>query len=152
MSSTQARLSGGAKRPRFEAAHVTLEVVVIPSSSVARAKSFYKALGWRLDVDFADSDGVRIVQFDPTGSECAVRLSAEGAPSSPGSSRHLYLAVIDIDATRSELLACGHDVGEVLHDRWLGDRFCTEGRVTGHEPDWYAAYTLAELVRASVPA
>ena len=35
-----------------------LEVVVIPVSDVDRAKAFYVGLGWRLDADFADGDGV----------------------------------------------------------------------------------------------
>ena len=35
-----------------------LEVVVIPVSDVDRAKRFYGSLGWRLDADFADGDGL----------------------------------------------------------------------------------------------
>jgi predicted enzyme related to lactoylglutathione lyase len=38
-----------------------LEVVVIPVSDVDRAKAFYERLGWRLDADFADDHGFRIV-------------------------------------------------------------------------------------------
>jgi catechol 2,3-dioxygenase-like lactoylglutathione lyase family enzyme len=44
-----------------------LEVVVIPVSDVDRAKAFYQGLGWRLDADFADGQGFRIVQFTPPG-------------------------------------------------------------------------------------
>ena len=45
-----------------------LEVVVVPVSDVDRAKDFYKRLEFREDVDFAGSDGYRIVQLTPPGS------------------------------------------------------------------------------------
>ena len=32
-------------------------VVVVPVSDVDKAKDFYQALGWRLDADFAKSEG-----------------------------------------------------------------------------------------------
>ena len=38
-----------------------LEVVVIPVSDVDRSKSFYGKLGWRLDADFADGKGWRVI-------------------------------------------------------------------------------------------
>ncbi len=34
-----------------------LEVVVVPVSDVDKAKGFYQGLGWRLDADFAKSEG-----------------------------------------------------------------------------------------------
>jgi len=48
-----------------------LEVVVIPVTDVDRAKAFYAGLDWRLDADFADEQGFRIVQFTPPGSGCS---------------------------------------------------------------------------------
>jgi hypothetical protein len=44
------------------------EVHTIPVSDVDRAKHFYLGLGWRLDLDDAPLDGLRIVQFTPPGS------------------------------------------------------------------------------------
>jgi catechol 2,3-dioxygenase-like lactoylglutathione lyase family enzyme len=40
-----------------------LEVVVIPVSDVDRSKDFYSSLGWRLDADFPNDNGFRIVQL-----------------------------------------------------------------------------------------
>jgi Bleomycin resistance protein-like N-terminal len=43
-----------------------LEIVVIPVSDVARSKEFYGGqLGWRLDADFDDGKGFRVIQFTP---------------------------------------------------------------------------------------
>ena len=53
-----------------------LEVVVITVSDVDRAKAFYASLGWRVDADFADGQGFRIVQFTPPGSACSRFSSA----------------------------------------------------------------------------
>src|SRR6478672_1847758 len=49
-----------------------LEVVIIPVSDVDRAKRFYGSLGWRLDGDFANDEGWRVVQLTPPGSPCSV--------------------------------------------------------------------------------
>ena len=48
------------------------EIVVIPVSDVDRAKKFYANLGWRLDADYDDGKGVRVLQFTPPGSACSV--------------------------------------------------------------------------------
>lgn len=53
-----------------------LEAVVIPVSYVDRAKAFYLGLGWRLDADFADSEGLRIVHFTSPGSTCAIKFGS----------------------------------------------------------------------------
>jgi catechol 2,3-dioxygenase-like lactoylglutathione lyase family enzyme len=42
-----------------------LEVAIIPVSDVDRSKEFYAGLGWRLDVDDAPLEGLRIVPFTP---------------------------------------------------------------------------------------
>src|SRR4051812_25056893 len=49
-----------------------LEVVVLGVSDVDRAKAFYMNLGWRLDADFATSDGWRVVQVTPHNSQASV--------------------------------------------------------------------------------
>src|SRR5690349_11210779 len=81
-----------------QAADMKLEVTVIPVADVDRAKRFYAALGWRLDMDFDKGDGeFRVIQFTPPGSQCSI-IFGKGIPSGvPGSARGL-LAVSDIDA------------------------------------------------------
>ncbi len=112
-----------------------LEVVVIPVSDVDRAKAFYVGLGWRLDADFADDKGFRIVQLTPPGSPCSVQFGTEMTSVPPGSAQALYLVVADIDAARGELVARGVDVSGVFHEGSLGDRFHADGRVDGPAAD-----------------
>ena len=56
-----------------------LEVAVLPVADADRAKAFYTALGWREDADFPISEGFRVLQFTPPGSQ---KYSSE-----PGSRR-----------------------------------------------------------------
>jgi catechol 2,3-dioxygenase-like lactoylglutathione lyase family enzyme len=44
-----------------------LEVVVIPVSDVGRAKEFYARLGWRLDADYDNGTGFRVIHSLPRG-------------------------------------------------------------------------------------
>lgn len=48
-----------------------LEVIVLPVSDVDRAKDFYEAVGFRLDVDNTFSDDYRLVRLAPPGSQTA---------------------------------------------------------------------------------
>jgi len=57
-----------------------LEVAVVPVSDVDRAKSFYQALGWRLDADFSSSPDSRVVQLTPPGSACAIIFGTGSLP------------------------------------------------------------------------
>jgi catechol 2,3-dioxygenase-like lactoylglutathione lyase family enzyme len=99
-----------------------LEVVVIPVSDVARAKEFYKKLGWRLDVT-----PPVVVQFTPPGSWCSVQFGKNLSSAAPGSAKS-YLIVSDIVAARERLVAAGIEVGEFFH---IGP----EGRVSGLDPE-----------------
>jgi len=92
-----------------------LEVVIIPVSDVDRAKEFYSKLGWRLDADFTAGDDWRGVQFTPPGSGCSVIFGKNVTTAAPGSAQGLYLAVSDIESTRSDLLRRGVAVSEVFH-------------------------------------
>src|SRR6187551_1693626 len=92
-----------------------LEIVVIPVSNVDRAKEFYAKLGWRLDADFASSDGWRVVQFTPPGSGCSVIFGTNVTGAAPGSAQGLYLVVSDVEAARTELIGRGVEVSEVFH-------------------------------------
>ena len=93
-----------------------LEVVVIPVSDVDKAKDFYRGLGWRLDADFAKSEGFRVVQLTPPASPCSVIFGIGITSATPGSADGLQLVVTDVEAARDELISRGADVSEVFHD------------------------------------
>ncbi len=92
------------------------EIVVIPVSDVARAKEFYAKLGWRLDADYDDGKGFRIIQFTPPGSGCSVIFGKNITSAAPGSAQGLYLIVSDIEAARKALLDRGVEVSGVFHN------------------------------------
>jgi catechol 2,3-dioxygenase-like lactoylglutathione lyase family enzyme len=93
-----------------------LEVVVLPVSDVDRAKRFYEALGWRLDIDYVANEDFRVVQLTPPGSECSIIIGKGITSAVPGSVQGLHLVVADIEAARRELVGRGIDVGNVFHD------------------------------------
>ncbi len=125
--------------------NLKLEVVVIPVSDVDRAKEFYKRLGFREDIDFAGSDGYRVVQLTPPGSACSVIFGRKVTSAQPGSVDRLVMAVDDIAAAHDALRSHGVEVS-VFHDAGggLGGGFTagTEGRAAGPEPQRrsYASY------------
>jgi len=92
-----------------------LEVVVIPVSDVDRAKQFYSRLGWRLDADRTAGDNFRLVQFTPPGSGSSIQFGVNLTSAAPGSAQAILLAVDDIEAARSELIARGVDASPVFH-------------------------------------
>jgi catechol 2,3-dioxygenase-like lactoylglutathione lyase family enzyme len=111
--STNAVRSNGATVARFD---MKFEVVVIPVSDVDRAKEFYGKLGWRLDADFDNGEGFRVIQFTPPGSGCSVIFGSDVTAAVPGSAQGLYLIVSDIQTARDELVGHGVDASEVFHD------------------------------------
>jgi catechol 2,3-dioxygenase-like lactoylglutathione lyase family enzyme len=114
------------------------EVTVVPVSDVDRAKEFYGRLGWRLDADFPNDNGFRVVQFTPPGSGSSVQFGAKITSAAPGSARGLYLIVSDIKAARDQLAASGAEVSEVFHPGQPGAQFQPEGtgdRAGGPAPD-----------------
>ena len=92
-----------------------LEAILLPTSSVARTKTFYESLGWRVEAD-ESVDDLRLVQMTPPGSACAIIFGVGITSASPGSVRGLLLGVTDIEAARADLRARGADVGEIFHD------------------------------------
>jgi catechol 2,3-dioxygenase-like lactoylglutathione lyase family enzyme len=56
------------------------EIVVIPVSYADRAKEFYGRLGWRLDADFNNGKGFRVIQF----TRLALDARSSSARMSPG--------------------------------------------------------------------
>jgi catechol 2,3-dioxygenase-like lactoylglutathione lyase family enzyme len=112
-----------------------LEVVVVPVSDVDRAKRFYEALGWRMDIDYVAGDAFRVVQLTPPGSECSIIIGTGITSAAPGSVEALQLTVFDIEAARADLIDRGVDVGEIFHD--AGGVFHhagTDGREPGPDP------------------
>jgi len=120
-----------------------LEVVVLPVRHVDQAKAFYRAAGFREDIDYSSGDDFRVVQFTPPGSGASVVFGKGITSAPPGSVQGLLLVVSDIVSARSELLERGVDVGEVFHD--LGKVFYRDSpasEVPGPDPAGrdYASY------------
>src|SRR5438270_6505762 len=135
MSSVQDGTAPAGDTAGLETIDLKLEVVVIPVSDVDRAKAFYEGLGWRLDADFADDEGFRIVQFTPPGSACSIQFGSKMTSAPPGSATNMYLVVPDVHAARDAIAAQGVAVSEVFHEGSLGDRFHPDARVAGSAPD-----------------
>lgn len=122
--------------------NMKLEAVVLPVADVDRSKSFYQALGWRLDADFPFDNGFRVVQFTPPGSECSIQFGTKITSAAPGSAQGLYLIVTDIAAAGAEIVASGAEVSEVFHAGTPGAQFQpggTSGRISGPAPE-HASY------------
>ena len=93
-----------------------LELVPVPVSDVERAKDFYIRAGFGDLHDTQVTPEMRVVQFTPPGSGCAIVFGTGMGPITdmePGSVKGLHLVVNDINASREALLARGIDVGEV---------------------------------------
>jgi catechol 2,3-dioxygenase-like lactoylglutathione lyase family enzyme len=121
--------------PAPRTASLQLEVIVIPVGDVDRAKAFYAGLGWRVDADFADNRGFRLVQVTPPGSATSVQFGAGVTIALPGSATNTYLVVDDVEAAREALAARGVAVSDVFHEGTLGDRFHPAARVPGPAPE-----------------
>lgn len=91
-----------------------LEVIGIPVSDVDTALAFYtNQVGFRLDHDVRQGEGMRVVQLTPPGSPCSVVIG-EGMPlGEPGTTKGPQLVVADIDAVRASLAGRGVDITEV---------------------------------------
>jgi catechol 2,3-dioxygenase-like lactoylglutathione lyase family enzyme len=93
-----------------------LELVPIPVSDVDRARVFYERIGFGDLHDTQVSDTMRVVQFTPPGSACAIVFGTGMAGISdmvPGSIKGLHLVVKDIDEARDAILRRGVAVGDV---------------------------------------
>jgi catechol 2,3-dioxygenase-like lactoylglutathione lyase family enzyme len=140
MSSADTSSESAAASPPVKPGEFRFEVVVLPVSDVDRAKDFYTGLGWRLDADVAPTDDYRIVQLTPPGSECSIQFGTGVSSAPPGSIQSLYLAVVDIDAAREELLAHGAQVSEVFHEGAPGARFRDSDHAAGASPNPYSSF------------
>jgi catechol 2,3-dioxygenase-like lactoylglutathione lyase family enzyme len=124
-----------------------LEVVVIPVSDVDRAKQFYSKLGWRLGADRAAGDNFRLVQFTPAGSGSSIQFGVNLTSAAPGSAQAMLLAVSDIEAARSELIAHGIDASQVFHcETGTACRFSSIGvRVIGPHPERLSYFSFVSF-------
>jgi predicted enzyme related to lactoylglutathione lyase len=93
-----------------------LELVPVPVSDVDRAKAFYAGIGFGNMHDTQVSDAMRVVQFTPPGSACAIVFGTGMGPitdMTPGSVKGLHLVVDDIERAREALAARGAQVGGI---------------------------------------
>ncbi len=113
MASTDTGSEQTSQTPGALGVDMSIEVVTLPVSDVDRAKAFYQSLGWRLDIDFSPSEGVRSLQFTPPHSPCSIQFSTAFTTAEHGTLERLYLIVKDIVAARKDLVSRGVDVTEV---------------------------------------
>jgi catechol 2,3-dioxygenase-like lactoylglutathione lyase family enzyme len=147
MSTKEVSQNEQTKSTNVQDLDMKLEVVVIPVSDVDRAKEFYSRLGWRLDADRTAGDNFRLVQFTPPGSGSSIQFGVNLTPAAPGSAQAIHLAVSDIEAARSELIARGIDASQVFHcETGTACRFSSIGaRVTGPHPERLSYYSYVSF-------
>jgi predicted enzyme related to lactoylglutathione lyase len=116
MSNTTVQNKQAVETPVAPTIEMKVEVIVLPVSDADRAKSFYTALGWRLDLDFKSGDDYRVIQITPPGSACSVIFGKNVTEAEPGSAQGLYLVVSDVAAAREDLIRRGIEVSEPFHD------------------------------------
>jgi len=93
-----------------------LELVPIPVSDVDRAKAFYERLGFGDVHDTQVTETMRVVQFTPPGSTCAIVFGTGMSGISdmvPGSIKGIHLVVTDINQARDALIQRGVAVDDV---------------------------------------
>ena len=89
-----------------------IEQIVVPVADVDRAKAFYAAVGFNVDVDHSAGEDFRVVQLTPTGSDCSIALMKNEAA---GSLQGLHLVVRDIEAALSQLRDAGVASSDLFH-------------------------------------
>jgi catechol 2,3-dioxygenase-like lactoylglutathione lyase family enzyme len=145
MSTTQLGNEPATGMPPGERIDTKLEVVVVPVADVDRSKGFYESLGWRLDGDFADGNGWRIVQMTPPGSACSVWFGKGVTTAAPGSVQGTLLVVDDLEATRTELVGAGVEVSEIFHFSDGLHVTGTSGRAPGPDPQGRSYFSYASF-------
>jgi predicted enzyme related to lactoylglutathione lyase len=93
-----------------------LELVPIPVTDIERAKAFYEQVGFGNLHDTQVSDTMRVVQYTPPGSSCAIVFGTGMGPINemvPGSVKGLHLVVENMDEARGALVKRGVDIAEV---------------------------------------
>ncbi len=125
--------------------NMKLEVVVFNVSDVDRTKAFYENLGWRLDIDIAES-GFRGVQITPHNSGASIIFGKGVTPDKSGSVHSLVLAVDDLDAARADLIDRDVNVSEIFH--FAGGPFnnaLKNPRILGRDPQGRSYFSFASF-------
>jgi catechol 2,3-dioxygenase-like lactoylglutathione lyase family enzyme len=125
--------------------NMKLEVVIIAVSDIDRAKAFYEKLGFRLDIDYTANEKFRALQFTPPQSDASI-IFGKGITSAKPGAAELVLAVEDVEAARSDLVARGINVSEVFH--YAGGPFNNaeeNPRVAGREPSGRSYFSFASF-------
>lgn len=130
MSNTQVHGQTPGRTPGAGKFDFKLEVITIPVTDLERSKRFYTDLGWRLDADFAVSDGWRAIQFTPPGSACSIHF---GKADASGPVRGIFLVVSDIEAARADLIDRGIEVSQISHRPGPG-----QPAIDGVDPDHHS--------------
>ena len=105
-----------------------LELLVLAVTDVDRAKAFYEAAGFHVDVDHQPNADFRVVQLTPPGSSCSITIGKGVTPAAPGSTQGLHLVVTDIEAAHDELVGRGVAVSDIFH-------FGPQGQAAGPDPE-----------------
>ena len=81
------------------------------------------------------------------GSGSSIQFGVNLTPAAPGSAQAMHLAVSDIEAARSELIAHGVDASQVFHcETGTACRFSGIGaRVTGSHPERLSYYSFVSF-------
>lgn len=104
-----------------------LEVVVLPTSDIDRARDFYHhQVGFNLDVDHREGN-FRVVQLTPRGSACSISFVSTTPPGTPPVTG-LHLVVSDIEAARDRLAGWAVPVRGPFH-------FGAGGEEPGPDPE-----------------
>ncbi len=91
-----------------------LELIVVPTVDLDRAKDFYiENAGFKLLVDHSAGEDFRVIQLQPPGSACAIALMKNSERA--GSLQGLHLVVTNIDTAHAEITARGTEASELLH-------------------------------------
>jgi predicted enzyme related to lactoylglutathione lyase len=94
-----------------------LELVPVPVADVDRAKSFYDKLGFGNLRDIQISETMRVVQFTPPGSSCAIVFGTgmgDITDMTPGCVKGLHLVVDDINESHDAIVGRGIEIGDVF--------------------------------------
>ena len=94
----------------------TLEVVVLPVSSLDTAIEFYRdKVGFHLD-HRTTNEFMDVAQLTPTGSGCSIVIGTLPSQQemTPGSMKGLQLCVADGTAARDELISRGVECSELM--------------------------------------
>jgi catechol 2,3-dioxygenase-like lactoylglutathione lyase family enzyme len=145
MSSTQMSPEPATQSGTAAAIDQKLEVIILPVSDVDRAKRFYEGLGWRMDGDFTDGKGWRVVQMTPPGSPCSVLFGAGFTAAVPGTVQGNFLVVDDVDAARADLRRRGAEVSDVFHFEGVLQVIDAKGRAAGRDPQDRSYFSWASF-------